>query len=81
MMSEAIACPGFKVTASLLDEEIIDALRDDTVRAIQSRVAAGVLAYDVSVMAPSPFRSGYPLGEMRRWGMTHHRAGAYAREA
>ena len=79
MMSEAMACPGFKATASLLDEEIIDALRDDTVRAIQSRVAAGVLAYDVSVMAPSPFRSGYPLGEMRLWGMTHHRAGAYAR--
>jgi hypothetical protein len=80
MMSEAMACPGFKATASLLDEEIMDALRDDTVRAIQSRVAAGVLAYDVSVMAPSPCRSGYPLGEMRPWGMTHHRAGAYARE-
>ena len=52
MMSEAMACPGFKATASLLDEEIIDALRDDTVRAIQSRVAAGVLAYDVSVIGP-----------------------------
>jgi hypothetical protein len=30
---------------------------------------------------PSPFRSGYPLGEMRPWGMIDHRAGAYAREA
>jgi hypothetical protein len=30
---------------------------------------------------PSSFRSGNPLGELRPWGMTHHRAGAYAREA
>ena len=30
---------------------------------------------------PSPSRSGYPLGDMRPWGMTHHRAGAYAPEA
>jgi hypothetical protein len=30
---------------------------------------------------PSPFRSEYPLGEMRPWGMNHQRARAYAREA
>ena len=29
---------------------------------------------------PSPFRSEYPLGEMRPWGMNHHRAVDYARE-
>jgi hypothetical protein len=30
---------------------------------------------------PAPSTGGYPLGEMRPWGMIHHRAGAYAREA
>jgi hypothetical protein len=30
---------------------------------------------------PSPFRSGYPLGDMRPRGMTHYRAGAYPQEA
>jgi hypothetical protein len=42
------------------------------------RMPTPVLAVLRTSKCASPSRGGYPLGEMRPWGMTHHRAWAYA---